>query len=204
LKMAKMNLWENLRKEIQKKIEKGKGALAGRGLASGPLAEAGLARPRLPLPPPRARARVRARGRPRRAAVARRQSLAAAWRACGGVETPWSATRSPWTRPPKPPLPFAPSTARSRLSARPRAALAAPPHAIAADGSELPSRPAPALSFPFATTTGSASSFRVSCLRSSALGKPCVPARAHRSESELRRPLGSHGSPSPLCLCSRS
>jgi len=74
---------------------KGKGgALAGRGLAFRPLAEAGPAHQRaFPLPVP-APASTRD-GRPRRAAVASRQNSAAAWRACAGVDTPWSATRSP-------------------------------------------------------------------------------------------------------------
>jgi len=48
------NIWE---KEIKKKE---KGALAGRGLASGPLAEAGLVHERA-FPPPRTRTRVHAR-----------------------------------------------------------------------------------------------------------------------------------------------
>jgi len=43
-------------------MEKGKGALAGRGLASGPLAEAGPARPRVtPLPAPAPAPRPHAR-----------------------------------------------------------------------------------------------------------------------------------------------
>jgi len=49
-KVVQMILKRSLRKEIQKKIEKGKGALAGRGLTSGPLAEASPAHPRSPLP----------------------------------------------------------------------------------------------------------------------------------------------------------
>ena len=48
------------------------------------------------------------RGRPRRDAVASRQSSAATWRACAGVDAPWSATRCARPRPPPPPLPFAP------------------------------------------------------------------------------------------------
>ena len=88
-------------------MEKGKGALAGRGLASGPLAEAGPACPRSP-PSPRSRpCRVHARGRPRRAAVASRRSSAATWRACDGLDEPWSATKNARSRPPPSPLPFA-------------------------------------------------------------------------------------------------
>jgi hypothetical protein len=47
-------------------------------------------------------------------AVARRQSLATAWRACGSLDAPWLATRSARPRPPLPPLPFALLHSRSR------------------------------------------------------------------------------------------
>ena len=46
-----------------------------------------------------------ARGRPRHAA---------AWRACGSLDAPWSATGSARPRPPLPPLPFALLHSRSR------------------------------------------------------------------------------------------
>ena len=69
--------------------------------------------------------------------------------------------------------------------------------------SELSSPPAPASSLPSATTSDSASSFRTPCSRSIALGESRTHGRAHRSESELRRPLGSRGSPSPLRHCLR-
>ena len=185
-------------------MEKGKGGASRPRPRFWPTGRSRLGPPALSPPPsPRSRPRPRADSA-RRDAVARRQGSAAAWRACDGVETPWSATRCPRSRSPPPPLPFAPLSSLSPSLSRSRAALAAPPHAIAADGSELLSRPAPALFFPFVTTTGSASPFRVACSRSSALGKPGVSARAHRSKSELRRPLGSRGSPSSLCLCLRS
>ena len=77
----------------------------------------GRSRPSPPAltPSPRQRPRrARARGRPRHAAVARRQSLAAAWRACGSLDAPWSATRSARPRSPLPPLPFALLHSRSR------------------------------------------------------------------------------------------
>jgi len=176
-----------LRKEIQKKNRKGKGG------ASRPrprLWPAGRTRPGPPAPSPSPSSRSRPRPRARAASPCRRGAPAEPGRCVAGMRRRGDALvghQEPLDAPAEAPLPFAPSTARSRLSARSRAALTAPPHAIAANGSELPSRPAPALSFPFATTTGSASSFRVSCLRSSALGKPYVPARANRSESELRR-----------------
>ena len=70
--------------------------------------------------------------------------------------------------------------------------------------SELFSLPAPASSLPSASTSESVSPFRTPCSRSTALGKPRVFGRAHRSESELRRPLGSRGSPSRLRHCLRS
>ena len=78
-------------KRIQKK-EKGKGALAGRGLASGPLAEAGPAHTR--SPPPRARASAastRADGR-----------AATPWHA-GSVRPPRGAHAATWTRHGRPP-----------------------------------------------------------------------------------------------------
>jgi hypothetical protein len=204
LKIVKMLLEEDLRKEFFKKKKRGKGGASRPRPRFWPTGRSRLGPPALSPPPsPRPRSRPRADSA-RRGAVARRQGSAAAWRACGSEDAPRSATKAPRSRSPPPPLPFAPLSSLSPSLSRSRAALAAPPHAIAADGSELLSRPAPALSFPFATTTGSASSFRVACLRSSALGKPCVSARAHRSKSELRRPLGSRGSPSPLCLCLRS
>ena len=70
--------------------------------------------------------------------------------------------------------------------------------------SELSPTPAPTPSLPSATTSDSASSFRTPCSRSITLGESRAPGRAHRSESELRRPLGLRGSPSPLRLCLRS
>ena len=60
---------------------------------------------RHPLPTP---APASTRGRPRRGAVASRQSSAAAWRACAGVDAPWSAARCARPRQPSSPLPFAP------------------------------------------------------------------------------------------------
>jgi len=113
-------------------MEKGKGALARRGLASSPLAEAGPARPRsTPSPRPR-QSRVHTCGRPRRDALARRLRSAAAWRACGDLDAPWSATRCARLRSPSPLLPDALVHLRSRSLSRPRAAAAAPPLAIAA------------------------------------------------------------------------
>ena len=65
--------------------------------------------------------------------MASRQSSTAAWRACDGLDAPWSATRSSRPRPPPSPLPDAPLCSRSRPLSRSRAAAAAPPRAIAAD-----------------------------------------------------------------------
>ena len=145
--MVKMLLEEDLRKEIQKKMEKGKGGASRPRPRFCPTGRSRLGPPaHSPPPSPRSRSRPRADSA-RRGAVARRQGSAAAWRACDGVETPWSATRCPRSRSPPPPLPFAPLSSLSPSLSRSRAALAAPPHAIAADGSELLSRPAPALSF---------------------------------------------------------
>ena len=70
--------------------------------------------------------------------------------------------------------------------------------------SELLSLPALASSLSSASTSDSVLPFRTPCSCSTALGKPRVPGRAHRSESELRRSLGSCGSPSPLRHCLRS
>ena len=114
-----------MEKRNSKRIEKGKGALAGRGLTSGPLAEAGLARPRSP-PSPRP-CRVHARGRPRRAAVASRQSSTTAWRTCGDLDAPWSATRCARPRPPLSPLPFAPASSSSLALSLSLYARRAPP-----------------------------------------------------------------------------
>ena len=67
--------------------------LAGRGLTSSPLA---------------------------RAAMASRQSSPAAWRACGSLDAPRSATRSARPRTPPSPLPNAPLCSRSRPLSRSR------------------------------------------------------------------------------------
>ena len=115
--MSQKVLGKWFRKRIQKNIENGARVPAGRRLASGPLAEAGLARKRTLLPP---RVRARARdGRSRRAAVASRQSSAAAWRLRADLDTPWSATRCAWPRPPLPTLPFAPVGSSSLALSRP-------------------------------------------------------------------------------------
>jgi hypothetical protein len=193
-----------LRKEIKKNNRKGKGGASRPRPRFWP---AGRSRPGPPAPSPSPSSCSRPRPRARTASPCRRGAPAEPGRRVAGMRRRGDALvghQEPLDAPAEAPAPICALHSRSRLSARSRAAVTAPPHAIAADGSELLSRPAPALSFLFATTTGSASSFRVACLRSSALGKPCVSARAHRSKSELRRPLGSRGSPSPLCLCLRS
>ena len=103
-----------MEKEIQKNRKGKRGALAGRRLASSPLAEASPARERaIPLLAP-APASTHD-GRPRRAAVASRQGSATAWRASTGLDTPWSATRSARPRPPPPPRPFEPLLSLSLL-----------------------------------------------------------------------------------------
>ena len=61
----------SLERYLEKYAKRERAALAGRGLASGPLAEAGPARPR--VTPSTRENRVHARGRPHRDAVARRQ-----------------------------------------------------------------------------------------------------------------------------------
>jgi len=79
-------------KKNSKKWRRERGALAGRGLAFGPLAEAGPARPRVtPLPAPALAPRPRARD-----TVARRQRSAAVWRGCGDLDAPWSTTVDVW------------------------------------------------------------------------------------------------------------
>jgi hypothetical protein len=126
LKMVKMLLEEDLRKEIQKKWKREKGALAGRGLASGPLAEAGSARPRSPLPLPRARARFRAR-----------TALAATpWHA-GRARPPRGGHATAWRRPGRPPGAPGRARLRPRSHLRPSAlslsrSLALAPHAQSA------------------------------------------------------------------------
>ena len=179
-------------------MEKGKGALAGRGLASGPLAEAGPAHERaFPIPAP---ALVSTRDSwPRRAAVASRQSSAATWRPCAEVDTPWSATRRPRSRSLLPPLPFA--LVHSPSLARPdsRSGRATARHCCRR--SELLSLAALASSFESSATSDSASPSRTPHARSTTLGKLSSSVRARRSEPELRRPLGSRGSPPPLHQC---
>jgi len=113
LKMAKMNLEENLRKEIQKKIGKGKGGASRPRPRFWP---AGRSRPGPPALSPSPSSRSRPRPRARTASPRRRGAPAGLGRRVAGMRQRGrarSATRSPWTRPPKPPLPFAPSTARS-------------------------------------------------------------------------------------------
>jgi len=179
-----MNLEQELRKEIQKK-KKERGALAGRGLTSGPLAEAGPARPRSP-PSPRSRPqRVRARtaascrpGEPaelgRRVASMRQLGRALV----GHQERPATSASVPAAK------------RAALLALLPTLSLARSSRSAARHRrrrSELLSLPAPASSILSATTDGSASSCRTPCSRLIALG-----------ESYLRRPLGPHGSPSPL------
>ena len=182
------------KKEIQTKNRKGKGgALAGHGLASGPLAEAGLAHEHaFPLPVP-APASTR-EGQPRRATVASRLGSTAAWRACGGVDMPWSATRSPRSRLLLPPMPFALFHSPSLALACPnrRSGRATARHYCRR--SELLSLAALASSFESSATSNSASPSRTPFACSTALSKLGSPVRARRSELELRRPLGSCGS----------
>ena len=90
-------------------MEKGKGALAGRGRGSGPLAEAGLAHPRSPASARSRPRRVHACGWPRRAAVASQQSSA-----------PRGAHATAWTCPGQPP------GAPDRVRLRPRCHLRPP------------------------------------------------------------------------------
>ena len=188
-----------LGKRNSRKLEKGKGG------ASRPRPRfwhAGRSRPspptRLPLPAP-----ASTRGRLRRDAVASRQSSAAAWRACAGVDAPWSATRCARPRPPPPPLPVVPLRSLSHPLPRPRAAAtrATPRHCHR--HSELLSPAASASSLNFSAANDFASPSRTPRARSIAFGKLSAPVRAHRSESELRRPLGSRCSPYALHHCLR-
>ena len=184
--MGQNELGKYLEKEI-KKWKKGKGGAsrprprfwpAGRSRPSPPTRHPLHARE----PCPRAwTAAPRRRGTP--------AALGPTWRACARVDAPWSATRCARPRPPPSPLLDALLHSHSRPLSRPRAAA----DRVAAPASSLTSM----------TTGDSASPFRTQRSRSIALGKPCAPVRAHRSESELRRPLGSCGSPSPLRHCLR-
>ena len=188
-----MSFLKYLEKEIQKSGKRKGGALAGRGLASCPLAKAGPARPRvipLPAPVPRPRtqtATLRRRGTPaafgRRVARMRRGGRTLV----GHQVRPTAPASFPAARR-TPPLALSLSFSPTGSSSLRRRSPFPP-----ALGAPL-SPAAPASSLPSATTQLS---------RSIALGKPRAPVRAHRSESELRRPLGSRGSPSPLrhCLC---
>ena len=127
-----MNLEQELRKEIQKnRKRKGGRQQATASLLAHWLKPAQLARAR-PFPRTHARA-VSTRGRPRCAAVASRQSSAAAWRACGSLDVPQSATRSARPRPPPSLLPNAPLCSCSRPLSHSHAGAAAPPRGIAAD-----------------------------------------------------------------------
>ena len=124
-------------------------------------------------------------GRPRRAATASRQGSAAAWRACAGLDTPWSATGSARPRPPPPPLPFplihSPSLAFARPDSRSGRATARHCHRR----SELLSLAAPASSLESSATSDSTSPSRTPRARSTDLGTLCSPARAHRSSGDL-------------------
>ena len=140
----------------------------------------------------------------------------ASMRADGRAATPWHAgsvrpTRGAhepgWTHPGRPP--GAPDHARlrprcqTRSSTRSLALSLARAQQQPRRRSELFFPAAPASSLPFATTSDSSSPFRIQRSRSIALGKPRATGRAHRSESELRRPLYSRGSPSHLHHCLR-
>ena len=176
-------LGKHLGKRNSKKWKRERGALAGRGLTSSPLAEAGPAHESaFPLPAPTSMRD----GRPHRAAVASRQGSTAAWRA-----------RSPRSCSLLPPLPFALIHSPSITLARPnsRSGRATAHHCRRC--SELPSLAAPASSFESSATSDSASPSSTSRARSTTLGKLSLPVRARRSELELRRPLGSRGSPPP-------
>ena len=126
-KIVQMNLEKDLRKEFQKKKKKERGGARRPQPHFWPTSRSRPSLPVLaPFPAP-------ARGRPRRAVVARRQSSPAAWRACGSLDAPRSATRSARPRPPPSPLPFVPLRSRSRPLSCSRAAAAAPPRAIVVD-----------------------------------------------------------------------
>jgi len=187
-KIVQMNLEKGLRKEIQKNGKRERGALAGRGLTSGPLAEAGPARLRsLPSPHPRcARAWTAApccRGAP--AELGRRvASMRQPRRALVGHQERPAASASAPTAICASPLALSPSLSPAQQQQLRRAP--SPPTLGA---------PFPAFSFLPAAITGSASSFRITCSRSIALGESRASGRAHWSELELRRPLGPRGSP---------
>ena len=122
-----MLLEENLRKEIQKKWKREKGGASRPRPRFWPTGRSRLGPPALSPPPFPALAPASARGRPRRDAVARRQDLAAAWRACGSEDASWSATRSARSRSPPPPLPFAPLSSLSLALSPSLRARRAPP-----------------------------------------------------------------------------
>ena len=171
----------SLEKYLEKNGKRERAALAGCGLASRPLAESGPARPR-------------------NDAVARQQR-----------SPPRGAHAPGWTHPGRPPgapdrarlLPRCQtrSSTRSLALSHPRAAADRAAARHCRRRSEFLFPAAPASSLPSVTTSDSASPFRTQRSRSIALGKPRATVRAHWSESELRRPLGSRGSPSPLHHC---
>jgi hypothetical protein len=82
LKMAKMNLWENLRKEIQKKNRKGKGGASRPRPRFWP---AGRSRPGPPAPSPSPSSRSRPRPRARTASPCRRGAPAEPGRRVAGM-----------------------------------------------------------------------------------------------------------------------
>ena len=156
-------------------MEKGKGALAGRGLASGPPAEAGPAHQHVTsLAAPASTC-----GRPCRDAVASRRSSSAAWRACAGADAPWSATRCARPRPPPPPLPDTPLHSLSHPLLRLCATATRATARHCRWCSELLSPAAPASSLQSVTTSDSASPFRTQRSRLILFGKPSAPVRAH-------------------------
>ena len=127
-------------------MEKGKGGASRPRPRFWPTGRSRLGPPALSPPPFPALAPASARGRPRRDAVARRQDSAAAWRACDGVETPWSATRCPRSRSPPPPLPFAPLSSLSlALSLSRSARRSAARHSRRRLGAPLPASSGPLL-----------------------------------------------------------
>ena len=133
------------------------------------------------------RRRVHARGRPCRDAVARRQHSAAAWRACGDLDVPWSATRFARPRPPSPPLPDALLRSLSRSLSRPHAA-AAPPLAIAVEArSSYPRqlRPPPSHPPPPATPPHPSAPRARAQSRSVSLARPVELTGVSRSSGDL-------------------
>ena len=185
-------------------MEKGKGGASRKRPRFWP---AGRSQPSLPARHPLPALAPAPRPHARTAAPRRRGTPAAFGRRVARMRRLGRALVGHQVRPTAPA--FAPTARRARplalsLSLSPARSSSRTAACHCRRHSELFLPTAPASFLTSATTSDSASPFRISRSHSIAFGKPRAPSRAHRSESELRRPLGSRGSPSPLRHCLRS